>query len=67
MKAVLWLFAVVGTLYFLMYSTGTEVVIRYAVGPFMLAMFVAPLVLGLLILWSFARRFGLLNKEWRAG
>lgn len=59
MKVLLWIYAVCGSTYFLMYSAGAEAVVRYAVGPLWLMMIAAPVTLGLLVLLAIARRMGL--------
>lgn len=58
-KVLLWLYAVVGTGYFVLYSIGQEIVVRYAVGPLWLMMMAAPVILGLLIFLPIANRLGL--------
>jgi hypothetical protein len=62
MKTFLWVYAVVGTLYFLTYSMGNEIVARYAVGPLWLMMSVAPVILGVLIFLPLAQRLRLFDK-----
>ncbi|WP_192888357.1 hypothetical protein [Paracidovorax avenae] len=56
MKVIVWIYAVVGTLYFLLYSAGIEVVERYAVGPLWLLMVAAPVLLLLLVFLPIALR-----------
>lgn len=58
----LWIYAVVGSLYFMMYSAGVDVVVRYAVGPLWLMMMVAPVILGLLVFFLITQRLGLYGK-----
>lgn len=58
MKIVLWVYAIVGSLYAVMYLTGTEVVVRYAVGPMWLIMMAAPVTLFLLTALPVMRRMG---------
>jgi hypothetical protein len=58
MKAILWVYAVVGTLYFMMNSAGMATVVKYATGPLWLMMIVAPVILILLV----AQRLGLFGK-----
>ncbi len=62
-KYFLWLYAVFGTAYFLLYSTGVEVVVRYAVGPLWLMMMAAPVILSFLITLTLAGRLRLFDKE----
>lgn len=62
MKVFLWIYAVVGSTYCMMYSAGAEVVVRYAVGPLWLMMMIAPVILGLLILLPFAQRLGFFDR-----
>lgn len=62
MKFFLWIYAIVGSLYFVMYSLGVDVVARYAVGPLWLMMTAAPVVLGLLVLFPIAQRLGLFDN-----
>lgn len=62
MKSLFWIYAVVGTLYWFMYSAGAEVVVKYAVGPLWLMMMVAPVILSLLVLLQVARRLGLFDR-----
>ena len=58
MKVILWIYSVIGNVYFLMYLAGNEVVVKYAVGLFWLLMMVAPVVLLTLV----ARKLGLFGK-----
>jgi hypothetical protein len=51
MKVWLWIYGVVGTLHFMLYAVGMEVVVRYAIGPYWLMMMAAPAVLSLLVLF----------------
>jgi len=46
----LWVYAVVGSLYFSMWATGNDIVVRYAVGPMWVLMMAAPVVLAILVL-----------------
>lgn len=62
MKIILWIYAVLGNFYFLMYITGNEIVEKYAVGPFWLLMIVAPVVLLMLVGLPVASRLGLFRK-----
>ncbi len=61
MKLIFWLYAIVGTMYFVLYATGFEPVVKYAVGPLWLMMMVAPAMFALLLVWPFNRRFGPAN------
>ncbi|PHV19179.1 hypothetical protein CSQ92_27790 [Janthinobacterium sp. BJB446] len=56
MKVFLWLYAVVGTLYYLLYLTGAPIIVKYAVGPLWLMMATAPVVLALLAVLRFVWR-----------
>lgn len=58
MLIVLWIYAVVGSVYFALHSAGNEVVAQYAVGPLWLLMVIAPVLLALLIFVPIARRLG---------
>jgi hypothetical protein len=49
MKILLWIYAVCGSLYFLLYSSGAEHVVKYAKGPLWLMMMASPVVLTFLI------------------
>ncbi len=62
MKAVLWIYAVVGTIYFWMYLAGMDVVVRNAVGLLWLMMVVAPVILFLLVFFPIAQGLGLFDK-----
>jgi len=62
MKMLLWVYAVVGTLYSMMFLAEVETVVRYAVGPLWLMMMAAPCVLGLLVIFPIAWRVGLFDK-----
>ena len=62
MKTILWIYAVTGSLYLLMYAAGSEVVVRFAIGPLWAAMMAAPVVLCLLLLSPLARRLGLFDE-----
>ena len=62
MKLLLWIYSVIGNLYFLMYFTGNEAVVKYAVGPFWLLMMVAPIVLLALVVLPIAGRLGFFGK-----
>ena len=62
MKIILWIYAVVGNLYFLMFLAGNEVVEMYASGLFFLLMMGAPVVLVALVLLQFAGRLGSSGK-----
>jgi hypothetical protein len=53
MKALLWIYAVIGTFYAAMYCCGVEVVVRYADGLLGLLMFTAPLALAFLFVRDF--------------
>ncbi len=57
-KLFLWLYAIAGTLYFVLYATGFEPVVKYAVGPLWLIMMIAPAMFALLLMWPIIRRFG---------
>lgn len=61
MKILLWIYAVCGSGYFMMYLGGAEAVVRYATGPLWLMMMLAPVTLGLLVLLPIARRYGLFD------
>lgn len=63
LKLALWVYAVTGTMYFLMYTAENELVLRHAVGGAWLLMMVAPLVLAVLITYPIAKRFGLLPED----
>lgn len=63
MKVFFWIYAVVGTIYFIIYSAGVEVVVRYSADWLnWLMMMVAPFILGLLVLLPLAQRLGLLKN-----
>lgn len=62
MKIIMWVFAVVGNLYFLMYMAGEEVVVQYAVGPLWFLMMLAPFVLAALVLMPLAKHLGIIGK-----
>lgn len=49
MKIALWVYAIGGSFYAMMYLIGTEVVVRYAVGPLWLLMMAAPVTLLFLV------------------
>lgn len=57
MKIFLWIYAIVGTMYLVMYSTGFEPVVKYAVGPLWLLMMAAPAVIALLVILPFLKRW----------
>lgn len=59
MKIILWIYTIVGNLYFLLYISGAEIVEKYAVGPLWLLMIVAPIILLVLVTLFVARRIGL--------
>lgn len=56
MKILLWLYSVIGTIYFFLYMLGFEIVEERAVGALWLMMVAAPCMLGLLIWRSNKRR-----------
>lgn len=62
MKVFLWIYAVVGSLYFMLYSVGTEVVVRHVSGPLWVMMMAAPIVLGLLVFFAISQRLGPSDK-----
>ena len=62
MKIILWVYSVIGSLYFLMYFAGNEAVVKYAVGLFWLLMMVAPVVLLTLVVLPLVGRLGLFKK-----
>lgn len=66
MKVFLWIYAITGTVYFMGYQMGSDIVVKYAVGPMWLLMMVAPVVLMLLIVLPFlgpvAQRLGLFDS-----
>lgn len=59
MKTFLWLYSIIGTLYFAMYLEGAEPVVRNAVGVLWFAMMISPFLLMALILRPLA---GLLRR-----
>ncbi len=58
MKVLLWIFAVVGTLYNFMYLIGNETVVKYAVGPLYFLMQMAFLLFVLLIVHALGKAAG---------
>lgn len=46
----LWVYAVIGSIYFSMWANGDDIVTRYAVGPMWALMMAAPIVLVVLVL-----------------
>ncbi|WP_454909819.1 hypothetical protein [Variovorax gossypii] len=60
LKISLWIYAVTGTLYFLLYAGGTDVVVRHATGLFWILMMASPAVLSVLVFYPIAKRFDLL-------
>ena len=63
MNLFLWIYLVVGNLYFLLYAGGSEIVTRYAVGPIWLMMVAAPVILGLLVFVPIAHRLGFFGSR----
>lgn len=61
-KVALWIYAITGSLYFLMHTFGNDVVEKYAVGPLWLLMMIAPAVLWLLIIYPIVIRLGLIPE-----
>lgn len=57
MKVLLWIYGIVSTMYYVLYVTGAEVVVRYAVGPLWLMMMAGVAVLALLISMPFINKF----------
>lgn len=55
---IFWIYALIGSGYWVMYASGSEVVEKYAVGPFWLMMMAAPPTLFFLIL----RRAGVFGR-----
>lgn len=49
MKVFLWIYSVVGSLYFFMYMVGSEVIEKYAVGMLWWMMVAAPWMLAILV------------------
>jgi hypothetical protein len=65
-KLFVWLYALAGTGYFLMYLEGFDVVQRHAVRLLWVLMVIAPAVLVLLIAWPIAKRLIVLLDGRRA-
>jgi len=63
MKLFLWIYAVVGSLYNVMYMIGNELVAKYAVGPFYLLMMASTIVLTVLVVFSIATRLGVFEPK----
>ncbi|WP_193316762.1 hypothetical protein [Janthinobacterium rivuli] len=53
---IFWLYAVVGTLYYMQYLADAPVLAKYAVGPVWLMMAAAPVLLAYLAALRFVRR-----------
>ncbi|WP_298705558.1 hypothetical protein [uncultured Variovorax sp.] len=60
LKIALWIYAVTGTLHFLLYSGGSDVVVRHATGLLWVLMMAAPALLSALVSYTIAKRFDLL-------
>lgn len=58
MIVLLWFYAVIGSLYTVMYLMGIELVVKHADGPLWWMMAIAPVVLGTLIWGALSRRRG---------
>jgi hypothetical protein len=58
LRILAWIYAVAGSLYFAMYTLGSEMVAQYARGPLWLLMGLAPTVLALLVIVPIAVRRG---------
>lgn len=56
MKVLLWIYGVVSTMYYVLYVTGAEIVVRYAVGPLWLMMMVGVAVLAILVALPFLNK-----------
>jgi hypothetical protein len=60
MKVMLWIYAVVGSMYWFVSldpGFGGALIARYAVGPLWLLMNIAPFLLAALLLWPALQRF----------
>lgn len=53
----IWIYALIGTGYFVIYEAGIDIIVKYAVGPMWLAMVFAPVTLAGLIFLPFLVRF----------